>query len=150
MKGQHKINVKIIEYRNQDYDILVDLWKKSELPYKAMGRDSRHSIENEMKHGCGKFLFAMFNDKYIGSVIVTHDGRKGWINRVCVLPEYRKLGIAHKLVSASEQWLSDQGIGIFACQIEAYNDDSFEAFQKMGYVNFEGIRYLTKRKDPNI
>lgn len=147
---QQDINIQIIEYRNQDYDILVDLWNRSELPYKAKGRDSYESIKNEMKRGCGKFMFAMFNNKYIGSVLVTHDGRKGWINRVCVIPEYRKHGVAHKLVTTSEQWLSDQGIGIFACQIEAYNNNSFEAFQKMGYVNFEGIRYLTKRKNPDI
>ena len=142
--------LKISEYCDSDYDTLVSIWEKSGLPYKPKGRDSRNSIENEIKRGCGKFLFAVMGDTYIGAVLVTHDGRKGWINRVCVLPEYREQGVARKLVDASEQWLKEQGIGIFACQIEGYNDDSFEAFQKMGYVNFEGIRYLTKRTHPDI
>jgi len=54
------------------------------------------------------------------------------------------------LVDAGEKWLIEQGIGIFACQIEEYNNDSFEAFKKMGYVSFEGIHYLTKRIHPDI
>ena len=140
----------ITSYKNGDYDALIDIWEKAELPYKPKGRDSRQSIEKEIVNGHCKFLFALDHDKYIGSALITHDGRKGWINRVGVLPEYRKQGIARKLVEAGEQWLNEQGIGIFACQIEGYNDDSFEAFQKMGYIPFEGIRYLTKRIHPDI
>lgn len=140
----------ITTYKKGDYDILIDIWKKAGLPYKPKGRDSRESIEKEIHNGHCKFLFAKDNEDAIGSVLVTHDGRKGWINRVVVLPEYRNHGIARKLVEAGEQWLKEQGIGIFACQIEGYNDDSFEAFQKMGYIPFEGIRYLTKRIYPDI
>ncbi|NOX85251.1 MAG: hypothetical protein GXO86_04695, partial [Chlorobi bacterium] len=57
---------------------------------------------------------------------------------------------ARKLVEAGEKWLDEQGIGIYACMIEDYNDESFEAFKKMGYIPFEGMRYLTKRKFPDI
>lgn len=140
----------ITSYKKGDYDALIDIWENAGLPYKPKGRDSRESIEKEINNGHCKFLFAKDNDKYIGSVLITHDGRKGWINRVVVLPDYRKQGIARKLVDAGEQWLKEQGIGIFACQVEGYNDDSFEAFQKMGYIPFEGIQYLTKRIHPDI
>ena len=91
------------------------------------------------------FLFARAEDEYVGSILATHDGRKGWINRVVVIPDYRHKGIARKLVESAEAWLIEQGIGIFACQIEAYNNESFEAFKKLGYIPFEGSRYLTKR-----
>lgn len=140
----------ITGYKKGDYDNLIMLWEKAELPYKPNGRDSRENIEKEVTTNNCRFLFAKIEDVYIGSVLVTHDGRKGWINRVVVLPKYQKQGIARKLVEAGEHWLKDQGIGIFACQIEDYNDDSYEAFQKMGYIPFEGIRYLTKRIHPDI
>jgi hypothetical protein len=60
------------------------------------------------------------------------------------------MGVARQLVEAGEQWLDKQGIGIVACMIEDYNAESFEIFKKMGYIPFEGIRYLTKRKFPEI
>jgi len=144
------MKIHIINYKQGDYDTLIKLWEASGLPYKPLGRDSRENIEKEVKTNNCKFLFAQYKDKYIGSALITHDGRKGWINRVVVLPEYRNKGIAGKLVDAGENWLKEQGIGIFACQIEGYNDESFEAFKKMGYIPFEGIRYLTKRINPEI
>jgi len=120
------------------------------LPYKPVGRDREQSIETELKKGIGKLLFAVTNEVYAGVVLVTHDGRKGWINRVAVLPEYRNKGIAKQLVQAAEKWLDGQDIGIYACQIEDYNKDSLEVFKKFGYIPFEGIHYLTKRKFPEI
>lgn len=144
------MKIHIINYKQGDYDTLIKLWEASGLPYKPLGRDSRENIEKEVKTNNCRFLFAQFTGKYVGSALITHDGRKGWINRVVVLPEYRNKGIAGKLVDAGENWLQEQGIGIFACQIEGYNDDSFEAFKKMGYIPFEGIRYLTKRIHPEI
>ena len=140
----------ITRYKTGDYDTMINLWESAGLPYKPLGRDSRESIEKEVKNNSCRFLFAQIDDKYIGSILVTHDGRKGWINRVVVLSEYRNKGIARKLVDAGENWLKEQGIGIFACLIEGYNNESFEAFKKMGYIPFEGIRYLTKRMDSDI
>jgi len=144
------MNVKIVSYKTGDYQKLIDIWDTAGLPYKPYGRDSEKSIEKELKRGVGKFLFALVEDIYTGVVLVTHDGRKGWINRVAVLPEYRHQGIAKLLVDAAEKWLDDQGIGIYACQIEDYNKDSLEVFKKFGYIPFKGIHYLTKRKYPEI
>lgn len=144
------MNIRIEQYKKGDYSVLVNTWKKANLPFKPKGRDSEENIEKEVLLNCNQFLFARADDVVIGSIIVTHDGRKGWINRVAVLPEFRKQGIAKQLVDAGEKWLENQGIYIFACQIEDYNKESFEVFKRMGYIPFEGIHYLTKRKYPEI
>lgn len=142
--------IKIISYQTGDYPKLIYIWEAAGLPYKPLGRDSEKSIEAELKRGVGKFFFAVVDNIYAGVVLVTHDGRKGWINRVAVLPGYQNKGIAKKLVDAAEKWLDEQGIGIYACQIEDYNKESFEVFKKLGYIPFEGMHYLTKRKYPEI
>ncbi len=144
------MDVTITKYNHGDYDTLISLWESAGLPYKPKGRDSRKSIEKEVDNNCSLFLFAKIEEEYVGSVLATHDGRKGWINRVVVIPQYRHKGIARKLIDSAEIWLIEQGIGIFACQIEDYNNESYEAFKKLGYINFEGIRYLTKRIHPDI
>ncbi|PIQ27715.1 MAG: hypothetical protein COW63_15325 [Bacteroidetes bacterium CG18_big_fil_WC_8_21_14_2_50_41_14] len=133
-----------------DYVLLTDLWKKAGLPYKPNGRDSLESIAREMQAGTGVFFIGLLEEMPVATVLVTHDGRKGWINRLAVLPEFQKQGIGKQLVSASEKWLIQHNIGIFACMIEDYNTNSFIAFQKMGYIPFDGIHYLTKRLDPEI
>ena len=142
--------MKIKHYRKGDYETLINIWEKADLPYKSKGRDSEESIEKEVKLDCNQFLFAILDGKAVGAILVTHDGRKGWINRVAVLPEFRNKGIARTLVNVAEEWLDTQGIGIYACQIEAYNTESLEAFKRMGYIPFEGMHYLTKRKFPEI
>lgn len=144
------MKLEIHSYKTGDYQKLIHIWESAGLPYKPQGRDSEKSIEAEIEKGTGEFLFAIISNIYIGSVLVTHDGRKGWINRVAVLPQYRNRGIAKQLVHAAEKWLDQQGIGIYACLIEDYNRDSLEVFKKLGYIPFEGIHYLTKRKFPEI
>ena len=144
------MDVKIVAYKKGDYKTLVNLWERSGLPYKPQGRDQEEKIEAELKRGVGKFMFAVMDATYVGTILVTHDGRKGWINRVAVLPEYRHKGIAKLLVDAAEKWLGEQGIEIYACQIEDDNKESFEVFKKLGYISFEGIHYLTKRKYPEV
>lgn len=144
------MNIKFEPYQKGDYHKLIDLWEKAGLPYKPRGRDSEESIEKEVLLDCNLYLFALLDEKIVGSILVTHDGRKGWINRVAVQPVYRRKGIARMLVKKGEDWLDDQNIHIYACLIEGYNKDSFESFKKMGYIPFEGIHYLTKRKFPEI
>lgn len=144
------MNINFEPYKKGDYNKLIDLWEKAGLPYKPKGRDSEESIEKEVLLESNLYLFALLGEKTVGSILVTHDGRKGWINRVAVLPEYRRKGIARKLVKAGEEWLDSKGIYIYACLIEGYNKDSFETFKKMDYIPFEGIHYLTKRKFPEI
>jgi GNAT superfamily N-acetyltransferase len=134
----------------EDYPLLTKLWEDAHLPYKYKGRDSREHIEKEMNNPNEIFLLGFMQDEPVATVLVTHDGRKGWINRMAVIPSFQKKGIARQMVKAGEDWLIKQGIGIFACMIESYNDGSFQAFQKMGYAPFEGIHYLTKRLDPEI
>ena len=92
-------NIKIRPFQLDDYDKLISLWDESELPYRPNGRDSRDKIENELKFECTVALVAEHEGKLIGSIWGTHDGRKGWLNRLAVAPEFRDRGIAKCLKS---------------------------------------------------
>jgi GNAT superfamily N-acetyltransferase len=134
----------------EDYNLLVSLWEQSGLPYKPEGRDSMKSIAREMETSTGRFIIAEIDEKPVGTILTTHDGRKGWINRLAVVPEYRNKGIGRALVEYAEELFHQQGIGIFACLIEDYNQHSLEVFKKLGYLEFKGMHYLTKRSHPGI
>jgi len=137
----------IRKFKIEDYDSLIRLWKSAGLPYKPNGRDSKEKIESELKKGAAIFLLAETDKEIIGSVFGTHDGRKGWINRVAVHPQYRKNDVAKKLVSEVEKKLDELGIDIIACLIEDWNERSMNVFEKLGYIKHNDVIYFSKRKN---
>ncbi|MBU1014329.1 MAG: GNAT family N-acetyltransferase [Bacteroidetes bacterium] len=143
-------NILIRNFELSDYDTLIGLWTAADLPFKSKGRDTKQNIRKELQRGCASILIAELNNIAIGTVFATQDGRKGWINRLAVIPEFRKQGIGKMLVEKAESILIEKGIGIIACLIEDYNKTSLATFQKLGYNEFKGIHYLTKRIHPDI
>lgn len=143
-------NLKIENFSIDDYEAIVKLWIAAGLPYKPKGRDKKLEIKKELKRGNAIWLIAKDKDKIAGSILGTHDGRKGWINRVAVHPDYRKSGIAKKLVQETEKRLYKIGIKIIACLIEDWNDTSIKVFTKLGYIKHPDVFYFTKRQNPDV
>ena len=90
------------------------------------------------------FIGAFEKDRLVGVVIVTSDGRKGYVNRLAVHPDYQKKGIATRLISESERELKARGIGIVTALIESGNESSFALFSGAGYEIREDIAYVRK------
>ncbi|UCD04713.1 MAG: GNAT family N-acetyltransferase [candidate division WOR-3 bacterium] len=151
-KRPHKSNRGFVirEFRITDYDSLIDLWNSAGLPHKPKGRDTRQDISREIDHPNAVFIVAEKKGCLIGSAFGTHDGRKGWINRVAVLPAERRKGIAAVLVQEVEKRLREKGMRIIACLVEEWNKESLDFFQKIGYVCHRDIFYLTKREGDHI
>jgi ribosomal protein S18 acetylase RimI-like enzyme len=148
--GKNTAGLLIREFCVDDYDTLVTLWKTVGLPYKPRGRDARDRIQREIEGQNAILLVVEADGKLVGSVLATHDGRKGWINRLAVSPAYRRRGIARELVVEAESRLSARGIEIVACLIEDWNQDSKRFFERIGYNRFDQISYFTKKKHPDV
>jgi ribosomal protein S18 acetylase RimI-like enzyme len=142
----------IREFQIEDYDRVMALWTEGGLPLKPLGRDSREEIAAQLGLANVRFLVAEEGrgGPVIGTVLATHDGRKGWINRVAVDASLRRRGIGARLVRAAEDWLESQGLGILACLIEEGNAVSMAVFQALGYVKHSEIIYFAKRKFPGV
>ena len=143
-------NIIIRDFRTEEYRSLVKMWKEADLPYKPEGRDSREKLEAELGRGIGSLLVAELNGTLCGSVLVTHDGRKGWINRLAVLPDLRRRGLAERLISEAQKRLDREGIEITAALIEDDNPSSAHFFRKLGFVEHCDITYFTRRKCPGV
>ncbi|MEM0151015.1 MAG: GNAT family N-acetyltransferase [Thermoplasmata archaeon] len=128
-----------------DYDDVVNLWKKAGLKFKPNGRDSIESIKKQLELFPYMFLGAFMDGKLVGVAIITDDGRKGWINRLAVDPDYRRKGVAKGIISKAEEIFRNKGIYLFAALIEDWNVASQELFKSMGYVKHTDIFYFSKR-----
>jgi len=133
-------------YQDNDYPAVLSLWAEAELPYKPAGRDSRANLKSQSRQPQIFFLVAESEGKLIGTVVGTHDSRKGWINRLAVARNHRRQGLARRLIEEAERHLSRLGIEIFACLIEEGNSVSMDVFERLGYKRHPEIVYFTKRK----
>lgn len=137
--------VKIRHLTIRDYEDLISLWERSGLPYKPRGRDSRETLKAEIENSPNLYLGAFQGGDLVGSLIASFDGRKGWINRLAVAPEYRRRGIANLLVQAAEQALEAKGARVIGALILHANVPSLKFFEKRGYQTDEDIVYVSKR-----
>ena len=145
-------DLKVREFRIEDYDRVMELWAEGGLPLKPQGRDSRENIARQVKRPNVLFLVAeeREGDRVIGTVMATHDGRKGWINRLAVDAALRKRGSGARLVREAERRLEALGMDILACLIEDDNAVSMAVFEKLGYKKHPEIIYFAKRKYPGV
>jgi len=136
----------------EDYENMIETWNKAGLSIRVKGRESKKSIRKELKFVGAYFIGAFDKSKEeqpIGLVIANYDGRRGWINRIAVLPEYRRRGVASALIDKAEEFLKKKGAKVIAALIDKSNNSSRKLFEKHGYNMIEEISYYAKRESPD-
>jgi ribosomal protein S18 acetylase RimI-like enzyme len=141
---------KIRVLTEKDYDKIIEVWKRAGLSFRPTGRDSREEIEKQMALDQEMFLGCFIDNELAGVVIGSYDARKGWINRLAVVPEHRRKGIAKALVRRIEETLKEKGFRIIGVLIEHDSEESTRLFSKAGYVKYDDIHYYTKREDKEV
>jgi ribosomal protein S18 acetylase RimI-like enzyme len=140
----------LIEYRNltpSDYDEIIRVWSEAGLGHKPKGRDSRERMTVEINRAPNLFIGAFAQDRLIGTVIGSFDGRRSCVNRLAIVPQYRRQRIAEKLVAVCEERLKKMGALVIYCLIDRENEPSLTLFSKrLGYHVHDGIVYLSKRE----
>ena len=131
-----------------DYENVIVLWEEAGIHYRPSGRESRQWMEKELKSAQAIFLVAVSDKRIVGVILGTHDGRKGWINRLAVAKEFRRQNVASELVTAAETRLNELGIEVIACLIEPENSISKSFFSKLGYTKAP-VAYFSKKKSPD-
>jgi ribosomal protein S18 acetylase RimI-like enzyme len=135
----------IRQFTIEDYDRVIELWRAAGLPIRPQGRDSKEKIREQIKNGVTFLLVAEMDDIIVGTALGTHDGRKGWINRLAVDTNYRRRKIASQMVKELENIFEKIGLEVTACLIEEDNKISMELFKEMGYAEWSG-KYFSRKK----
>ncbi|MFW9906329.1 MAG: GNAT family N-acetyltransferase [Candidatus Thorarchaeota archaeon] len=133
----------------EDYPMIQALWEVAGLPWKPEGRDHPDRISTQLQSRNIFFLGEVEENDLLGVIMVSHDGRKGWINRLAVHPKHRHKGIAQNLLKVAEEHLfQTKGIEVYSALIFNDNKPSLSLFEKVGFESWVNISYYSKRKRP--
>jgi len=128
-----------------DYDDVLALWQRSGLPVRAEGRDAPAAFARQMASGLQRGIGLRADDTLVAVAVLTHDGRKGWLNRLAVDPAYRRQGLARCLIAEAERWFAqDVMLEVWAALIERHNDASLLLFEELGYERPDVV-YVSRR-----
>lgn len=132
-----------------DYDDILALWQCAGLPVRRAGRDAPAEFARQMERGLQRVIGIREAGQLVAVAVLTHDGRKGWINRLAVHPAHRRRGLARRLIAEAERWFARElGLEVWAGLIEAHNTASLALFEAEGYDYHSDILYVSKRLRP--
>lgn len=69
----------------------------------------------------------------IGTVMVGHEGHRGWMYYVAVRPDQRGRGVGAALVRAAEEWLDERGVPKAMLMVRATNERAQGFYRALGY-----------------
>ncbi len=132
------------------YDEIMALWRRAGLHIRPAGRDSVEAFARQMATGVQTPIGLRAGERLVAVVLATHDSRKGWINRLAVDPDYRRRGLATRLIGLCEAHFQALGIDIWAALIEEWNQASLALFHSADYALTDDITYARKRSHAGV
>lgn len=128
----------------KDYDEIYNLWIN--MPEMGLNStdDSREGIDKYLKRNPTSSFVAEDADKIVGVIMSGHDGRRGYIYHLAVLPNYRNRGIAKKLVDYAMKALDREGINKVGLVAFEKNEAGNRFWENIGFVVRDDLVYRNK------
>lgn len=129
-----------------DYDAIYELWNSTEQSHRALNPvdDSREGIDRYLKRNPNTCFAAVADGRIIGVILTGHDGRRAIIHHLCVHPDWRRMGVAARLVSLAEDALKKEGIQKVFGLVFRDNDAANAFWEQQGYSLRTNLNYRNK------
>jgi ribosomal protein S18 acetylase RimI-like enzyme len=122
-----------------DVAAVVALWQVCGLtrPWNAPGADIAFARNGPNS----AVLIGRDGGAIVASVIVGHDGHRGWVYYVAVDPDHRHKHYGRVMMNAAEDWLRQRGIQKLMLLVRSDNTEVKAFYQHLGYLEQERIVY---------
>lgn len=114
------------------HDAAIALWHAAGLT--RPWNDPRTDLDRALTGPASDVLAAMAGGDLLGTVMVGHDGHRGWVYYVAVAESARGTGTGSALMVAAEDWLRDRGIPKLMLMVRADNDAVHGFYESRGYA----------------
>ncbi|SRR5579883_122000 len=111
---------------------VIDLWRACDLvvSYNDPAADFRFARAG----ACSDVLVGEDDSGRItGSVMVGHDGHRGWLYYVASSPRTRGKGIGRQMVQAAEEWLRQRGVVKAQLMVRETNTRVVSFYESLGF-----------------
>ena len=118
-------------YCNQDEREVIDLWMNCDLVIPA--NNPKRDIQRKLGVNPELFLVAILDETIVATCMAGYEGHRGWINYLAVSPQYRRQGIATKIMNAAERRLKAAGCPKINLQVRTTNTAVIKFYEGIGY-----------------
>ena len=132
----------------KDYETVIQLWHQTE-GMSVRDADSRENIALYLDRNPDLSFVAISEGHIIGAVLVGTDGRRGYLQHLAVLPQFRGQRIGYQLISQSINALAN--IGIPKTHLFVYDDNlnAQKFYEKLGWFPRDNIRMYSYNSSSN-
>lgn len=127
-----------------DYDAVFDLWMQTENMGLRTLDDSREGIEAFLKRNPNTCFVEETEENIIGVILCGNDGRRGYIYHTVVHKDYRKRGIATRLIENAILALQREGITRVCLNVVETNEAGREFWQNRGWEKKDFLGFYSK------
>jgi ribosomal protein S18 acetylase RimI-like enzyme len=116
---------------DNDIDAVVGLWERCGLT--RPWNDPRADIAFARRGASSAILVGKSDNAVIATVMVGHDGHRGWFYYVAVDPDRQRQGLGRAIMAAGEDWLRAQGVEKAQLIVRAGNEKVRAFYEALGY-----------------
>jgi ribosomal protein S18 acetylase RimI-like enzyme len=119
----------------EDSDIpeVIRLWESCGTP--RAWNDPAADIALARKESNSTILLGRHEGTLMASVLVGHDGHRGWVYYVSVEPDHRFKGYGREIMAAAEDWLRLRGIKKLQLMVRPDNAKVHAFYESLGYYD---------------
>jgi ribosomal protein S18 acetylase RimI-like enzyme len=132
-------NLDISTAEDADEVGIVTLWERCDLT--RPWNDPRADLAKARKGPESAVLVGRDQQSVLATVMVGHDGHRGWLYYVAVDPEHRKNGYGRAIVTAAEDWLRARGIEKLQLLVRPENTQAQAFYETLDYDEQPRIIY---------
>jgi ribosomal protein S18 acetylase RimI-like enzyme len=122
-----------------DVDDVVALWQRcgTARPW----NDPAADIALARRENNSTVLLGRHDGNIVASVLVGHDGHRGWVYYVASDPDHRFKGFGRAMMTAAEDWLRARGIEKIQLMVRPDNSKVQDFYESLGYFEQKRIIY---------
>jgi ribosomal protein S18 acetylase RimI-like enzyme len=113
------------------HETAVLLWHEAGLT--RPWNDPVADLERALAGPSSTVLAALDGEALVGTVMLGHDGHRGWVYYLAVSSDRRRQGVATALVRAAERWLVDRDVPKVQLMVRSGNDTALALYAALGY-----------------
>ena len=121
----------IASIEDRDVPEVIALWQRCGLT--RPWNDPAADIAMARRGPNATILIGRDGDTIAATVLVGHDGHRGWVYYVAVDPEHRQKGYGRAAMNAAEDWLRRAGIEKLQLMVRPGNEMVKAFYESIGY-----------------